>query len=160
MHVKFDEYEDLSYTKTFDDKEEEEEVRNEQNRDQCQESTPQQPPKTWRTVGYHPPEQIIGNTEDGVRTRRALQNNENDLAMISQIEPKSINEAIIDESWIEAMKEELLQFEKNEVWNLVPPPQNHSIIGTRWVFRNKLDENGKVIRNKARLVAQGYNQQE
>ena len=80
--------------------------------------------------------------------------------MISQIEPKTIDEAIVDESWIEAMKEELMQFEINEVWNLVPTPPNHSIIGTRWVFRNKLDENGKVIRNKARLVAQGYNQQE
>jgi len=46
------------------------------------------------------------------------------------------------------------------VWNLVPKPQGHSIIGTRWVFINKLDEEGKVVRNKARLVAQGYNQQE
>ncbi|CAJ2668515.1 unnamed protein product [Trifolium pratense] len=80
--------------------------------------------------------------------------------MISQIEPKSIDEAIIDESWKIAMKEELSQFEKNEVWKLVPAPADHSIIGTRWVFRNKMDENGKVIRNKARLVAQGYNQQE
>jgi vacuolar-type H+-ATPase catalytic subunit A/Vma1 len=50
--------------------------------------------------------------------------------------------------------------EINEVWNLVPLPKDHSIIGTRWVFRNKLDENGKVVRNKARLVARGYNQQE
>ncbi|GAU40549.1 hypothetical protein TSUD_367520 [Trifolium subterraneum] len=58
------------------------------------------------------------------------------------------------------MKEELHQFEKNEVWNLVPSPKDHSFIGTRWVFRNKLDENGKVVRNKARLVAQGYNQKE
>ncbi|PNX57198.1 hypothetical protein L195_g058573 [Trifolium pratense] len=80
--------------------------------------------------------------------------------MISQIEPKSIDEAIIDESWTEAMKEELLQFERNEVWKLVPKPQENSIIGTKWVFRNKLDEEGKVVRNKARLVAQGYNQQE
>ncbi|XP_045809814.1 uncharacterized protein LOC123904167 [Trifolium pratense] len=131
---------DISYTNTFND---EEEVRNEQSNDENQEPTAQGPPKTWRTVGYHPPEQIIGNTEDGVRTRRALLNKENNLAMISQIEPRSINEAITDESWTEAMKEELLQFEKNEVWNLVPLPQNHSIIGTRWVFRNKLDENGK-----------------
>ncbi|GAU51185.1 hypothetical protein TSUD_412110 [Trifolium subterraneum] len=102
----------------------------------------------------------IGNIEDCVRTRKALQDVENNLGLISQIEPKSINEAIIDESWVEAMKEELQQFEKNEVWNLVPSPKDHSIIGTRWVFRNKLDENGKVVRNKARLVAQGYNQQE
>ncbi len=98
--------------------------------------------------------------QDGVRTRKALQDVETNLGLISQIEPRSINEAIIDESWIEAMKEELHQFEKNEVWNLVPFPKDHSIIGTRWVFRNKLDENGKVVRNKARLVAQGYNQQE
>jgi len=50
------------------------------------------------------------------------------------------------------MKLELSQFEKNEIWNLVPKPQNQSIIGTRWVFRNKLNEEGKVIRNKARIV--------
>jgi len=65
-----------------------------------------------------------------------------------------------EESWVIAMKEELSQFEKNEVWNLVSKPQGHSIIGTRWVFRNKLDEEGRIIRNIARLVAQGYNQQE
>ena len=73
---------------------------------------------------------------------------------------KNITEAICEESWVSAMKEELSQFEKNEVWTLVPKPQNQSVIGTRWVFRNKLDEDGKVIRNKAKLVAQGYNQQE
>ncbi|GAU41423.1 hypothetical protein TSUD_26030 [Trifolium subterraneum] len=131
-----------------------------QNHDSDENPTPQGPPKTWRIVGYHPPDQIIGNTEDGVRTRKALQDVETILGLISQIEPRSINEAIIDEFWIEAMKEELHQFEKNEVWNLVPFPKDNSIIGTRWVFRNKLDENGKVVRNKARLVAQGYNQQE
>ena len=52
------------------------------------------------------------------------------------------------------------QFIVNQVWDLVPPPKNQTIIGTKWVFRNKLDENGVVTRNKARLVAQGYNQQE
>jgi rRNA pseudouridine-1189 N-methylase Emg1 (Nep1/Mra1 family) len=74
--------------------------------------------------------------------------------MISQIEPRTIDETIIDKSSIEAMEEELLQFNKNEVWNLVPKLKDQSIIVTRWVFRNKLDEEGKVIRNKARLVAQ------
>ncbi|XP_058747217.1 uncharacterized mitochondrial protein AtMg00820-like [Vicia villosa] len=82
------------------------------------------------------------------------------MAMISQVEPKNINEALKYESWMDAMTEELSQFEKSKVWKLVPFPQDKTIIGTRWVFRNKLDENGKVIRNKARLVAQGYNQQE
>ena len=58
------------------------------------------------------------------------------------------------------MQEELNQFERNEVWELVPRPNDQSVIGTKWVYRNKMDENGIIIRNKARLVAQGYNQQE
>ena len=56
-----------------------------------------------------------------------------------------------------AMQEELNQFERSEVWELVSRPQNQSVIGTRWVFRNKMDENCIIIRNKARLVAQGFN---
>ncbi|GJV14125.1 retrovirus-related pol polyprotein from transposon TNT 1-94 [Tanacetum coccineum] len=78
----------------------------------------------------------------------------------SVIEPKNVKEAIQDESWTMAMQEELNQFKTNDVWSLVPPPDNQTIIGTKWVFKNKLDENGVVSRNKARLVAQGYNQQE
>ncbi|GKB37041.1 retrovirus-related pol polyprotein from transposon TNT 1-94 [Tanacetum coccineum] len=74
--------------------------------------------------------------------------------------PKNVNEALGDESWIVAMQEELNQFIANDVWELVPQPKNMTIIGTKWVFRNKLDENGIVSQNKARLVAQGYNQQE
>ncbi|GKF97736.1 retrovirus-related pol polyprotein from transposon TNT 1-94, partial [Tanacetum coccineum] len=74
--------------------------------------------------------------------------------------PKNVNEALADESWIVAMQEELNQFIANDVWELVPQPRDMKIIGTKWVFRNKLDENGIVSRNKARLVAQGYNQQE
>ncbi|GKA44079.1 retrovirus-related pol polyprotein from transposon TNT 1-94, partial [Tanacetum coccineum] len=72
----------------------------------------------------------------------------------------NVNEALADESWILAMQEELNQFIANDVWELVSQPRNMTIIGTKWVFRNKLDENGIVSRNKARLVAQGYNQQE
>ncbi|GJW87412.1 retrovirus-related pol polyprotein from transposon TNT 1-94 [Tanacetum coccineum] len=75
------------------------------------------------------------------------------------IEPKNINEALKDESWVIAMQEELNQFISNDVWELVPNPKNMTIIGTKWAYRNKLDENGVVSRNKARLVAQGYNQQ-
>ncbi|XP_070013418.1 uncharacterized mitochondrial protein AtMg00820-like [Nicotiana sylvestris] len=58
------------------------------------------------------------------------------------------------------MQHELHQFERNSVWHLVHKPQNRTIIGTRWVFKNKLDEHGITIRNKARLVVQGYNQKE
>ena len=59
-----------------------------------------------------------------------------------------------------AMHEELHQFERNKVWSLVgrPDPAKHNIIGTKWIFRNKQDEDGIVVRNKARLVAQGYTQ--
>ena len=58
------------------------------------------------------------------------------------------------------MQEELNQFERNEVWKLVPRPKDRTVIGTKWVFRNKMDENGIVTRNKARLVAKGYSQEE
>ena len=58
-----------------------------------------------------------------------------------------------------AMQEELNHFERNNVWELVLNPEHQSIIGTKWVFRNKMDESSMVVRNKARLVAQGYNQE-
>src|SRR5207302_7690046 len=58
------------------------------------------------------------------------------------------------------MQEELNQFERNKVWRPVPMPKNRTIIGAKWVFRNKLDEDGIVVRNKARLVAKGYSQEE
>ncbi|GJY00364.1 retrovirus-related pol polyprotein from transposon TNT 1-94 [Tanacetum coccineum] len=75
-------------------------------------------------------------------------------------EPKNVNEALGDESWVIAMQVELNQFVANDVWDLVPLPMSQTVRGTKWVFRNKLDENGIVSRNKARLVAQAYNQQE
>jgi len=58
------------------------------------------------------------------------------------------------------MQEELNQFQRADVWDPVPKPFQKNIIGTKWVFRNKLNEQGEVTRNRARLVAQGYNQQE
>ncbi|GJY88947.1 retrovirus-related pol polyprotein from transposon TNT 1-94 [Tanacetum coccineum] len=107
----------------------------------------------------HPLENVIGNLNQ--RTLRSqAQNQSNFFCFISTIEPKNVNEALTDDSWIVAMQEELNQFIANDVWELVPQPRNMTIIGTKWVFRNKLDENGIVSRNKARLVAQGYNQQE
>ncbi|GJV93530.1 retrovirus-related pol polyprotein from transposon TNT 1-94 [Tanacetum coccineum] len=107
----------------------------------------------------HPLENVIGNLNQ--RTLRSqAQNQSNFYCFISTIEPKNVNEALGDESWIVAMQEELNQFIANNIWELVPQPKNMTIIGTRWVFRNKLDENGVISRNNARLVAQGYNQQE
>ncbi|GJV33600.1 retrovirus-related pol polyprotein from transposon TNT 1-94 [Tanacetum coccineum] len=107
----------------------------------------------------HPIENVIGNLNQ--RTLRSqAQNQSNFYCFISTIEHKNVNEALGDESWIVAMQEELNQFVANDVCELVPQPKNMTIIGTKWMFRNKLYENGIVSRNKARLVAQGYNQQE
>ena len=58
------------------------------------------------------------------------------------------------------MHDELLQFKRNDIWTLEPRPEGEHIIGTKWIFRNKIDEEGNVIRNKAWLVAQGYSQME
>ncbi|GKA04988.1 hypothetical protein Tco_0684108 [Tanacetum coccineum] len=88
----------------------------------------------------HPLENVIGNLNQ--RTLRSqAQNQSNFYCFISTIEPKNVNEALGDESWIVAMQEELNQFIANDVWELVPQPKNMTIIGTKWVFRNKLDEN-------------------
>ncbi|GJT13070.1 putative ribonuclease H-like domain-containing protein [Tanacetum coccineum] len=70
------------------------------------------------------------------------------------MEPKKVIQALEDPSWIEAMQEELLQFQLQKVWTLVNLPNGKRAIGTKWVFRNKKDERGIVVRNKARLVAQ------
>ncbi|GAB2294687.1 hypothetical protein Dimus_038315 [Dionaea muscipula] len=56
------------------------------------------------------------------------------------------------------MQEELNEFERNQVWELVPRPKHQNVVGTKWVFRNKMDENDIIVRNKERLVAQGYSQ--
>ncbi|GKD70203.1 putative ribonuclease H-like domain-containing protein, partial [Tanacetum coccineum] len=69
-------------------------------------------------------------------------------------------QALQDPSWIEAMQDELLQFKLQKVWTLVDLPYGKRAIGTKWVYRNKKDDKGIVVRNKARLVAQGYTQEE
>ena len=78
-------------------------------------------------------------------------------AFISHLEPKKVYEALEDSDWLEAMHEELNNFERNHVWTLVERPKDcRNVIGTKWIFKNKQDENGIVIHNKARLVAQGF----
>nr|GEV83927.1 retrovirus-related Pol polyprotein from transposon TNT 1-94 [Tanacetum cinerariifolium] len=75
-------------------------------------------------------------------------------------ESKKVSKPLNHPGWVDAMQDEVNQFSRNKVWTLVPTPYGKTIIGSKWVFRNKRDENGIVIKNKARLVAQGYNQQE
>jgi len=108
----------------------------------------------------HPESQILGDKESGVRTRRTLMGSSNHLALLSTIEPHNVNEASKYECWRQAMDEELVQIEKNDTWDLVPRPHDKNVIGTKWIFKNKLNENGDVVRNKARLVCKGYTQQE
>nr|GEW03248.1 hypothetical protein [Tanacetum cinerariifolium] len=79
---------------------------------------------------------------------------------LSHEEPKRVHPALKDPSWIKAMQEELLQFKMQKFWVLVDLPHGKRAIGTKWVYMNKNDERGNVVRNKARLVAQGHTQEE
>jgi hypothetical protein len=82
------------------------------------------------------------------------------LGFISLIKPTSVDEALLDDGWITVMQEDLNQLQRNDVWDMVARLDQKNIIGTNWVFKNKLSEQGEVVRNKAQLVAQGYNNQE
>ncbi|GJX17065.1 putative ribonuclease H-like domain-containing protein [Tanacetum coccineum] len=138
------------------------------------------PNPTTRIHKDHPLDQVIGDLQSAIQTRKMSKNlkehgfvstiqqrtNHKDLqnclfdCFLSQEEPKKVIHALKDPSWIEAMQEELLQFKLQEVWTLVDLPKGKRAIGSKWVFRNKKDERGIVIRNKARLVTQGYTQEE
>ncbi|XP_014522754.1 uncharacterized protein LOC106779201 [Vigna radiata var. radiata] len=96
----------------------------------------------------------------GVFTRRQLNQYCMNVAFVSKIEPKKIEEALNDENWMVAMQEELNQFTRNNAWELLSRKPDLQVIGTKWVFRNKMDDSGEIIKNKARLVAKGYCQEE
>ncbi|GJQ92072.1 putative ribonuclease H-like domain-containing protein, partial [Tanacetum coccineum] len=136
---------------------------------------------TTRIHKDHPLNKVIGDLQSATQTRNMSKNleeygfvsttlkqrtNHKDLqnclfaCFLPQEEPKKVIHALKDPSWIEAMQEELLQFKLQEVWTLVDLPNGKRAIGIKWVFKNKKDERGIVIRNKARLVVQGYTQEE
>ncbi|KAJ9539063.1 hypothetical protein OSB04_031796 [Centaurea solstitialis] len=119
-------------------------------------------PHTRKWTRDHPPSQIIGSPSQPVTTRSA-KNVEHLIlfgGFLSEFEPSDVSQALTDPDWVLAMQEELAEFERNKVWRLVTRPWGKSIIGLKWIFRNKKDENDLIIRNKARLVAKGYHQQE
>ncbi|GJQ89322.1 putative ribonuclease H-like domain-containing protein [Tanacetum coccineum] len=105
---------------------------------------------------------IFGNAYDDedVGAEADLNNLETTLNVSPIPTTRIVIQALTDPSWIEAMQEELLQFKLQKVWTLVDLPKGKRAIGTKWVYRNKKDERGIVVRNKARLVAQGYTQEE
>ncbi|GKD39345.1 putative ribonuclease H-like domain-containing protein, partial [Tanacetum coccineum] len=109
------------------------------------------PIPTTRIHKDHPKDQIIGDINLATQTRRMTKISE-EHAMVIQ--------ALTDPSWIKAMQEELLQFKLQKIWTMVNLPKGKRAIGTKWVYRNKKDERGIVVRNKARLVTQGYTQEE
>ncbi|KAJ9539231.1 hypothetical protein OSB04_031964 [Centaurea solstitialis] len=119
---------------------------------------PQPPALRW--TRNHPIDQVLGDPSTSVRTRHQASNHCLFVCFLSENEPSKVEEALADPFWVSAMQEELAEFERNLVWTLVHKPSRKTIIGLKWVFRNKLDEHGIVIRNKARLVAQGYRQEE
>nr|GFB87391.1 retrovirus-related Pol polyprotein from transposon TNT 1-94 [Tanacetum cinerariifolium] len=116
----------------------------------------------YRWTKDHPLEQVRGNPSRPVQTRRQLATDP-EMCMyaliVSTAEPKNI-EAMADSAWIEAMQEELHQFDRLQVWELVDKPFGKSIIKLKGLWKNKKDEDQTVIRNKARLVAKGYAQEE
>jgi hypothetical protein len=107
----------------------------------------------------HPVNSILGDIHKGVTTRSRVAHFCEHYSVVSSIEPYRVEDALRDSDWVLAMQEELNNFIRNEVWHLVPRP-NQNVIGTKWVFRNKRDEHGMVTRNKAQLVAKGYSQVE
>jgi hypothetical protein len=102
---------------------------------------------------------ILGDIHKGVTTRSRVPRFCEHYSFVSSIEPYRVEDALRDSDWVLAMQEELNNFTRNEVWHLVPRP-NQNVVGTKWVFCNKKDEHGVVTRNKARLVAKGYSQVE
>nr|KYP31467.1 Copia protein [Cajanus cajan] len=95
------------------------------------ENTSEQLPKEWKTSRDLSMENKIGNIVKGVLTRRAIKNICNAMDFVSQVEPKTIDEELQDEHRLMAMQEDLNQFERNEVWDLVPLPTDYPILGTK-----------------------------
>jgi hypothetical protein len=108
----------------------------------------------------HPASQIIGEKDKGVQTKRKIIKTieQSHIALISMLEPKNFIEASKYDHWVKAMNEELDQIEKNNTWEMVQRPEGKNVIGSKWIFKNKLNEKGQVIRNKARLVCKVYAQ--
>ncbi|KAJ9553771.1 hypothetical protein OSB04_017816 [Centaurea solstitialis] len=117
-------------------------------------------PHTVKWTRSHPIELIIGDPTSTVKTRAASANECNFSVFLTDTEPTRVSDALQDSDWVIAMQEELNQFSALKVWRLVKRPQGKSIIDTKWLFKNKKDEHGTIVRNKARLVAKGYRQQE
>nr|GEW03673.1 hypothetical protein [Tanacetum cinerariifolium] len=116
-------------------------------------------PLTHSWTKDHPLDQVIGDPSKLVMTRQRLHTNSKVCRYaltVSTIEPKNIKEAMVDHSWIKSMQDKLNQFERLQVWELIPRPEGKNIISLKWLWRNKCDAENIVVQNKTRLVAKGY----
>nr|GEV52244.1 retrovirus-related Pol polyprotein from transposon TNT 1-94 [Tanacetum cinerariifolium] len=106
---------------------------------------------------------VIGNPSRPVSTRKQLST---DALLclynyvLSKVEPKNFKSAITEDYWFQAMQDEIHEFDRLQVWELVPQPDCVMIIALKWIYKIKLDEYGDVLKNKARLLAKGYRQEE
>ncbi|GKB36146.1 retrovirus-related pol polyprotein from transposon TNT 1-94 [Tanacetum coccineum] len=120
-------------------------------------------PSTHIWTKDHLLDQVIGDPSKYVMTRQKLQT-DSEVCMyaltVSTIEPKNIKEAMADHNWIESMQDELNQFERLQVWELVPRLEGKNIVALKWLWKNKCDAENIMVRNKTRLVAKGYRQEE
>jgi hypothetical protein len=121
---------------------------NNQDKEDDQEEQGQRPPhpRVHQAIQRdHPVNSILGDIHKGVTTRSQATHFCEHYSFVSFIEPYRVEDALRDSDWVLAMQEELNNFTRNEVWNLVPRP-NQNVVGTKWVFRNKQDEHGVVTR--------------
>jgi hypothetical protein len=109
----------------------------------------------------HPPSRIISDTnERKARSRSINASHFAHSALIATFEPKDIGHTLFDPILVNAMHEELENFERNQVWESVERPPNCKPMGTKWVWKNKEGENSEVVWKKLRLVAQAYSPKE
>ncbi|GJY93909.1 retrovirus-related pol polyprotein from transposon TNT 1-94 [Tanacetum coccineum] len=115
-----------------------------------------------RTVS-HPIDNIIGNPSRPVSTRKQLATDALWCfynSVLSNVEQKNFKSAFTEDCWFQAMQDEIHEFDRLDVWELVPPPDCAMIIALKWIYKVKHDEYGDVLKNKARLIAKGYRQEE
>nr|GEV04002.1 retrovirus-related Pol polyprotein from transposon TNT 1-94 [Tanacetum cinerariifolium] len=115
----------------------------------------------WRKD--HPLDNVIGNPSLPVSTRKQLATNALWClynSVLSKVKPKNFKSAIIEDCWFQAMQDQIHKFDRLQVWELVPQPDCVMIIALKWIYKVKLDEYGDVMKNKTRLVAKGYRQEE
>ncbi|GKB19538.1 putative ribonuclease H-like domain-containing protein, partial [Tanacetum coccineum] len=111
----------------------------------------------------HPLDNVIGNPSRPVSTRKQLATDALWClynSVLSKVEPKNFKSVITEDCWFQAMQDEIHEFDRLQVWELVPRPDCVMIIALKWIYKVKLDEYGDVLKNKARLVAKGYHQEE